>query len=79
MRVIVVTSNAETWRYVSEALARIGIESSRCSTVEDCGHTFRHETIDLALPDERVSDGDHRDIFGPGRYSILYPVDSPKT
>jgi DNA-binding NtrC family response regulator len=63
MRVIVVTSDNATWKNVSRSLRGIGIHSSRCSTVEDCRHILRRDSVDLVFCDERVSDGDYWDVF----------------
>ena len=63
MRVIVVTSDNATWKNVSHTLRGIGIHASRCSTVEDCRHILRRDSIDLVFCDERVSDGDYWDVF----------------
>lgn len=64
MRVIVVTSDSATWKDVSHTLRGIGIHASRCSSVEDCRHILRRDSVDLAFCDERVSDGDYWDVFG---------------
>ncbi|HEY6467556.1 MAG TPA: hypothetical protein VIY69_16260 [Candidatus Acidoferrales bacterium] len=63
MRVIVVTSDNATWRNVSHTLRGIGIQSSRCSSVEDCRDILRRDAVDLVFCDELVSDGDYWDVF----------------
>lgn len=64
MRVIVVTSDNATWKDVSRTLRGIGIHSARCSSVEDCRHILRRDSVDLVFCDEKVSDGDYWDVFG---------------
>ena len=63
MRVIVVTSDNATWKEVSRTLQGIGIQSAQCSSVKDCGHIPRRDTVDLVFCDEKVSDGDYWDVF----------------
>lgn len=63
-RVIVVTSDNETWKALSRTLEALGLEHSWAPTVDACTHIFRRDLVNLVFCDERVSDGDYWDIYG---------------
>lgn len=62
-RVVVISSNRSTWENLSRILSGLHIDSSWVSSVEECSHIFRRDTVDLIFCDERLSDGDYWDVY----------------
>ncbi|HKV46975.1 MAG TPA: hypothetical protein VJN69_02705 [Candidatus Acidoferrales bacterium] len=63
-RIVVATSDNDTWKGLSQTLEGFGLERSWAPTVESCAHIFRRDLVNLVFCDERVSDGDYWDIYG---------------